>query len=161
MIVVAQRVREASVRVDDEIVGEIDRGLCLLVCAVREDTDEEVSWLADKVVDLRVFADAEGRTNLSLLDVAGRALVVSQFTLAADWRKGRRPGFTGAAAPEDAQRLVQLFDERLRDRGVSTACGRFGALMDVSLCNEGPFTLVLDSRCRPTPPGGLGAGRAT
>jgi D-tyrosyl-tRNA(Tyr) deacylase len=148
VIIVAQRVREAAVRVDAEVVGEIRRGLCLLACAVHEDTDEEVRWLADKIADLRMFPDEEGRTNRSLLEVGGEALVVSQFTLAADWRKGRRPGFTRAAPPEDARRLVGLLEVRLRERGVVTASGRFGAAMDVSLCNEGPFTLVLDSRSR-------------
>ena len=148
MIVVAQRVREASVKVDGEVVGQIGHGLCLLACAVQQDTDAEVVWLADKIADLRMFADGEGRTNDSLLDVQGEALVVSQFTLAADWRRGRRPGFTRAAPPEEARRLVQLLEERLQERGVSTAHRRFGAEMDVSICNEGPFTLLLDSRSR-------------
>ena len=148
MIVVAQRVREAAVSVDGELVGEIRLGLCLLACAVRDDTVEEVSWLADKIVDMRMFPDTDGRTNCSLLDVEGEALVVSQFTLAADWRKGRRPGFTKAAPPEDARRLVGVLESRLQERGVVCASGRFGAEMDVSLCNEGPFTLVLDSRSR-------------
>jgi D-tyrosyl-tRNA(Tyr) deacylase len=148
MIVVAQRVTEAAVTVEGETVGRIGRGLCLLACAVHRDTDEEVLWLADKIVDLRMFPDGEGRTNCSLLDVRGEALVVSQFTLAADWRKGRRPGFTRAAPPEEAQRLVALLDEQLRERGVSTAGGRFGTMMQVSICNDGPFTLLLDSRQR-------------
>lgn len=157
MIVVAQRVREASVTVGGEVVGQIGHGLCLLACAVQKDTDAEVVWLADKIADLRMFADGEGRTNDSLLDVQGEALVVSQFTLAADWRRGRRPGFTRAAPPEEARRLVQLLEDRLQERGVSTAHGRFGALMDVSICNEGPFTLHLDSRSRAEPEADLGS----
>jgi len=143
--------------VDREVVGQIQRGVCLLACAVHEDTDAEVVWLADKIADLRMFPDDDGRTNCSLLDVRGEALVVSQFTLAADWRKGRRPGFTRAAPPEDARRLVQLLEDRLLERGVPTARGRFGALMDVSICNEGPFTLLLDSRSRSA----AGAGGAS
>ncbi len=146
MIVVAQRVREAAVRVGDEVVGEIGPGLCLLVCAVQGDTREEVLWLANKIVDLRVFPDEDGRSQRSLMDVGGAALVVSQFTLAAEWRKGRRPGFTKAASPERAQELLAAFERELQSRGVPVAQGRFGAMMQLSLCNDGPFTLHLDSR---------------
>ncbi len=149
MIVVVQRVSSASVEVDGQIVGTIGRGLCLLACAVAGDVDDEVLWLADKCADLRVFADARGLTNLALLDVGGEALVVSQFTLAADWRKGRRPSFVRAAPPAEGERLLQLFAARLRERGVQVAEGRFGALMRVALVNDGPFTLVLDGGSRP------------
>jgi D-tyrosyl-tRNA(Tyr) deacylase len=149
VIVVAQRVSSARVVVDGEVVGAIGRGLCLLTCAVRDDRDDEVLWLADKVVDLRIFDDAEGRTNLALPDVAGEVLVVPQFTLAADWRKGRRPSFTGAAEPREGQRLVARLQARIAERGIPLAAGRFGALMSVDLTNEGPFTLVLDSRQMP------------
>lgn len=149
MIVVAQRVREASVRVDGETVGAIDGGLCLLACALETDTDEEVLWLADKVVDLRIFADDEGRTNRSVAEVEGAALVVPQFTLAADWRKGRRPSFTRAAAPEVAEARLATFAGRLQARSIPVAHGRFGAMMEVHIVNDGPFTLVLDSGQRP------------
>ncbi len=145
MIVVAQRVSRAEVLVAGEQVGAIERGLCLLTCALAGDTVDAIEWLADKVADLRLFPDDEGRTNLSLLDVAGGALVVPQFTLAADWRKGRRPSFTRAAPPVEGERAVRRFAERLALRGVPVAGGRFGALMTVPLVNDGPFTLVLDS----------------
>ena len=145
MIVVAQRVREASVTVEGEVVGRIEGGLLLLACALSDDTEEEVAWLADKIADLRLFADEEGRTNRSLLEVGGAALVVPQFTLAADWRKGRRPSFTRAAPPEQAQAGVARLVAGLEARGLPVEQGRFGAMMDVRLWNEGPFTLVLDS----------------
>lgn len=149
MIVVLQRVARAAVRVGDEVVGEVGRGLCLLCCSVPDEQDADVDWLADKVVDLRVFDDADGRTNLSLLDVGGAALVVPQFTLAAAWRKGRRPSFTGSAPPDVAGPRLDRFVARLEARGVPTAGGRFGAEMAVELVNQGPFTLVLDSAERP------------
>ena len=149
MIVVAQRVVRARVLVDGDVVGAIERGLCLLSCAVREDRDDEVTWLGDKLVDLRVFEDAGGRTNRSLVDVGGQVLIVPQFTLAADWRKGRRPSFTGAATPEEGRRLVDLLGAHLAERGVPVSTGRFGAMMSVELTNDGPFTLVLDSRQMP------------
>ena len=149
MIIVLQRVAEASVTVGDEHVGSIGTGHLALVCALGDDVEADVDWLADKVVDLRLFPDEVGRTNRDLLDVGGQVLVVSQFTLAADWRKGRRPGFTRAASPERAQELVARFAQRLEQRGVGVAHGRFGAIMDVRLLNSGPFTLVLDSAQRP------------
>lgn len=145
MIVVVQRVSWARVRVEEVEVGAIDSGLVLLTCALNGDSDGEIDWLADKIVDLRVFSDNEGRTNLSVADVGGAALVVPQFTLAADWRKGRRPSFTRAADPETGRAAVQRFSERLVERGLSVAHGRFGAMMQVELLNDGPFTLVLDS----------------
>ena len=145
MIVVAQRVTRAAVVVDGETVGAVDHGLCLLACGLAGDDPAAVDWLGDKIVDLRVFADDEGRTNRSLLDVGGAALVVPQFTLAADWRKGRRPSFTRAAPPEQAQAGVARLVAGLEARGLPVEQGRFGAMMDVRLWNEGPFTLVLDS----------------
>jgi len=156
MIVVAQRVREASVLVDGETVGAIDGGLCLLACALETDGDAEVLWLADKVVDLRLFADEEGRTNRSLAEVGGAALVVPQFTLAADWRKGRRPSFTRAASPEVAEVRLETLAGRLRSRSIPVAHGRFGAMMEVRIVNDGPFTLVLDSAAMPTSRGSSG-----
>jgi D-tyrosyl-tRNA(Tyr) deacylase len=148
MIVVLQRVSSASVEVEGAVVGAIGRGLCLLACAVAGDADEDVRWLADKCADLRLFPDAQGVGNLSLLDVGGEALVVSHFTLAADWRKGRRPSYLRAAPPAEGERLLALFATRLAERGVKVASGRFGALMRVALVNDGPFTLVLDGASR-------------
>jgi len=145
LIVVVQRVCWARVRVEEVEVGAIDSGLVLLTCALNGDSDAEIDWLADKIVDLRVFSDNEGRTNLSVADVGGALLVVPQFTLAADWRKGRRPSFTRAADPETGRGAVRRFSERLVERGLSVAHGRFGATMQVELLNDGPFTLVLDS----------------
>jgi len=156
VIVVAQRVREASVHVAGQLVGSIGHGLCLLVCALRGDTPGEIDWLADKIVDLRVFADEAGLTNLSLLQVQGAALVVPQFTLAADWRKGRRPSFQRSAPPEEAVAQLWAFSGRLAARGVAVAGGRFGAEMDLRLHNDGPFTLVLDSAERPDRGPGMG-----
>lgn len=148
MIVVVQRVSEARVRVDDEVVGEIGHGFLLLTCALEGDAEDEVDWLADKLADLRVFADDEGKSNRSLLDVGGAALVVSQFTLAADWRKGRRPSFVRAAEPTRAAELVERLARGLERREVTVARGRFGAMMSVELVNDGPFTLVLDGAQR-------------
>lgn len=148
MIVVLQRVRRARVTVDGRQVGGIGPGVCLLCCAVRGDHDARVDWLADKVAALRVFgaAEDEGRVDRSLLDVGGGALVVPQFTLAADWRKGRRPSFLGAAEPREGERLVGRFAARLRAAGVDpVAAGVFGATMAVEIVNDGPFTLILDS----------------
>ena len=149
MIVVAQRVAQAAVEVEGREVARIACGLCLLACAVAGDGDAEVDWLADKIAGLRVFEDADGRTNLALADVGGAVLLVPQFTLAADWRKGRRPSFTAAAPPDEARRLLERLGAGLSARGVSVATGSFGASMRVALVNEGPFTLLLDSRERP------------
>jgi len=145
---VIQRVKEASVVVGGETVGRVDRGLLVLVGAGHGDTAEEARALAAKTAVLRIFADAEGKTNLSILDIGGAALVISQFTLYADTRKGRRPSFTDAAAPDLADGLVESYRVALEASGVPTASGRFGAHMEVSLVNDGPFTLVLDSRSR-------------
>jgi len=146
VIVVAQRVAQASVEVDGRRVAEIGRGLLLLFCAVAGDQDGAVDWLAAKLAALRVFEDAEGRTNLALADVGGAVLVVPQFTLAAEWRKGRRPSFTAAATPAEGQRLVVRLVAGLAAAGVPVQQGVFGAGMRVALVNDGPFTLVLDSR---------------
>jgi D-tyrosyl-tRNA(Tyr) deacylase len=140
-----QRVREARVLVDGETVGEIGRGLLVLVCAVPEDDEGVAARLAAKIAKLRVFEDAAGKMNLSLRDVGGAALVVSQFTLAADTRKGNRPSFIGAAAPEMARALYESFAEALAEQGVLVEYGRFGAAMQVHLINDGPVTIWLDS----------------
>lgn len=147
-----QRVKRAAVTVEDETVGSIDRGLLVLLGIGHGDTPEVARSLAEKTVMLRIFEDTEKKTNLSLLDVAGAALVVSQFTLYADTRKGRRPSFTDAADPRLADELVEVFRQALAALGVPTAAGTFGAHMEVSLVNDGPFTLMLDSRS--TPEGG-------
>jgi D-aminoacyl-tRNA deacylase len=140
-----QRVTRASVRVDGEVVGEIDRGLVILIGVGPDDTEAVGDDLARKAAELRIFRDDEGRANRSLLDVGGGALVVSQFTLYADTRRGRRPGFTDAAAPDAAERLYERFAATLRGLGATVATGRFGAEMAVELVNDGPFTIWLDT----------------
>lgn len=140
-----QRVSRASVAVDDETTGEIGRGLLVLVCAMQEDTDADAERLAQKTARLRIFPDDQDRMNRSLLDIGGEALVVSQFTLAAE-TKGNRPGFTRAAAPEEGRRLYEVFGNQLAALGVRTAWGRFAADMQVALVNDGPVTIWLDTR---------------
>ncbi len=143
---VVQRVSEASVRVDGATVGQIGPGLVVLLGVGREDAERDAEYLADKVLNLRVFPDGEGQMNRSVVDVAGGVLVVSQFTLLGDVRRGRRPSYTEAAAPEEADRLYGLFVEHLRPSGLEVATGVFRAMMDVSLVNQGPVTILLDSR---------------
>lgn len=145
MRVVLQRVSRASVAVEGETIASIDAGLLLFVGVADGDTAEEAARVAKKAAELRIFSDAEGRFNLSLLESGGQALVVSQFTLLADVRKGRRPSFVAAARPEDAAPIVDAFAQALRDLGVSAEQGRFGAMMQVSLENDGPVTIILDS----------------
>jgi D-aminoacyl-tRNA deacylase len=143
-----QRTSGARVRVDGEIVGEIGPGLVVLLGVGPADDDAVVDGLARRVTELRIFDDPAGRTNLSLVDVGGAILLVSQFTLYADTRRGRRPGFTGAAEPELAERLYLRFAGALRELGVIVATGRFGSVMAVELVNDGPFTIWLDSADR-------------
>jgi D-aminoacyl-tRNA deacylase len=145
MRLVVQRVLRASVSIGDSVFGEIRSGALVLVGIARDDTPDLADRMADKLIGLRDFVDAGGRTNVDLHTVEGQLLVVSQFTLYADVRHGRRPGFTDAALPEIAEPLLERFVTRLRDRGVTVATGRFGAEMAVELVNDGPFTLVLDS----------------
>lgn len=145
MRLVVQRVLRASVRVDGEIVGEIGPGAAVLVGVSRTDTPLVVARMAEKLLGLRYFEDVEGRTNLDLASTGGELLIVSQFTLYADVRRGRRPGFTDAALPDEAEPLVDAFVARLREEGASVSTGRFGAAMEVELVNDGPFTLMLDS----------------
>lgn len=140
-----QRTTGAEVRVSDEVVGAIGPGLVILLGVGPDDDEQVADDLARKVAELRVFRDEEGRTNRSLLEAGGAALVVSQFTLYADTRRGRRPGFTGGAPPELAEGLYLRFAEALRGLGVTVATGRFGAEMTVALVNDGPFTIWLDS----------------
>jgi D-tyrosyl-tRNA(Tyr) deacylase len=148
MKAVLQRVSRAAVRVDAEVVGEIGEGALVLLGVMCGDTEREVERLADKIARFRFFEDGSGRMNLSALDLQREMLVVSQFTLAADGRKGRRPSFDGAAAPEVAEPLYIAFVERLRALGLTCACGRFGAMMEVELVNHGPATFVLDEIAR-------------
>jgi D-tyrosyl-tRNA(Tyr) deacylase len=145
MRLVVQRVSRAAVSSGDELLGEIGTGALVLAGIGAADGPEVVDRMADKLIGLRYFEDADGRTNLAIADVGGELLVVSQFTLLADVRRGRRPGFTDAALPELAIPLIDRFVDRLRSTGVEVKTGRFGAEMTVELVNEGPFTLTLDS----------------
>lgn len=148
MKVLIQRVTQASVTVDAQIVGQTGPGLLILACAMRGDDDATATALAGRVARLRIFRDDQGRMNRSVLDTGGTALVVSQFTLAADTRSGNRPGFSSAAAPDDGRRLYERFAQALRDLGVATETGRFGADMQVALVNDGPVTIWMDSADR-------------
>ena len=143
---VVQRASEASVRVDGEVVGRIGPGLVVLLGVGRADTERDADFLADKVINLRIFPDEAGQMNRSVLDTGGGLLVVSQFTLMGDARKGRRPSYIEAASPEEAHRLYSHFVERLRPSGLDVATGVFRATMDVALVNQGPVTILLDSR---------------
>ena len=145
MRLILQRVTRAKVTVDERVTGEIGRGLVLLVAAGHSDTVAEAHILAEKVANLRVFADAEGKSNLSSLDVAAEMLVVSQFTLFADSRKGRRPSFIDAARPEIAEPLINAFTTRLGSLGLKVASGEFQADMLVEIHNDGPVTIALDT----------------
>ncbi len=145
MRVCVQRVSEASVEIDGKTVGAIGPGLLVLLGIGHSDTPAEVTQLVDKIVNLRVFADDEDKMNRSLLDIEGQMLVISQFTLWGDCRKGRRPSFVQAADPEVAEPLYERFVDEVRGRGVVTETGRFGAMMQVHLVNDGPVTLVIES----------------
>jgi D-tyrosyl-tRNA(Tyr) deacylase len=145
MRAVLQRVRKARVVVGEEIVGSIEGGLLVLLGVAPTDTLAQAQWLADKVVGLRIFNDADGKMNLGLADVGGSVLVVSQFTLYGDARKGRRPSFIGAAGPDIAVPMYEAFVNAVRALGVPTATGRFGAMMQVELTNDGPVTLIVDT----------------
>jgi D-aminoacyl-tRNA deacylase len=146
MRAVVQRVSRAAVVVDGQTVGTIERGLLVLVGLTATDTPADVRWLADKLAGLRIFNDEAGKMNLSVTDVGGSLLVVSQFTLYGDCRKGRRPSFLDAAPPEIAVPLYESFVNALRSLGLPVATGRFGAMMQVELVNEGPVTLILDTK---------------
>ncbi|GMK38348.1 D-aminoacyl-tRNA deacylase [Paenibacillus sp. CCS19] len=145
MRVVLQRSKQASVEVDGTTVGAIDHGLVLLVGVTHDDTEKDAKWLADKIAGLRIFEDDAGKMNLSIQDVGGSILSISQFTLYGDCRNGKRPNFMAAARPEPAEALYDRFNALLRDAGLHVETGRFGAMMDVSLVNWGPVTLILDS----------------
>lgn len=144
MRALVQRVSEAAVRVDGEVLGEIGAGLLILVCAMDGDAEANADTLAAKVAKLRIFKDENGKMNRSLLDTGGAALVVSQFTLAADTRSGNRPGFSTAARPDEGERLYEYFSDQMRAQGITVAQGRFGADMKVSLVNDGPVTIWME-----------------
>jgi D-aminoacyl-tRNA deacylase len=145
MKIVLQRVKRASVTVGEELVGKIDKGLLLLVGAKKNDTEKKAAYLADRCAGLRIFEDTDGKMNLSLLDIGGQALVVSQFTLCGDISRGRRPSFDNAMPPAEAEPLVAKFCELLEEKGIEVQTGRFGAKMAVELINDGPVTFVLEN----------------
>ncbi|RLQ98095.1 D-aminoacyl-tRNA deacylase [Falsibacillus albus] len=146
MKIVLQRTKKASVTVNEEVIGAIDHGFVLLVGITHGDTIDDAKYLAEKIVNLRVFEDDNGKMNHSLKDVEGQILSISQFTLYGDCRKGRRPNFMEAAPPDTAEPLYDAFNELLRSQGVPVETGSFGAMMDVQLVNDGPVTLIVESQ---------------
>src|SRR5690625_1144045 len=145
MKVVIQRAKDASVNVDGDVIGKISHGLVLLVGVTHEDTIEDAKYLVNKLVNLRIFEDENEKMNLSLIDVDGSVLSISQFTLYADTRKGRRPSFIQAASPDYASKLYKVFNEQLVQAGIHVETGKFGEMMDVELTNSGPVTIIIDS----------------
>jgi len=148
MRVVIQRSKNASVSVEDKIVGEIDYGFVALVGVTHEDNEEDVDYIVNKLIHLRIFEDEEGKMNLSLKDINGSVLSISQFTLYADTRKGRRPNFMQAAQPDKAEELYNLFNAKLKQEGIHTQTGMFGYMMNIQLTNSGPVTLQIDSKAK-------------
>jgi D-aminoacyl-tRNA deacylase len=148
MRAVIQRVKESSVNVGQETIGRIGGGLLVLLGVARSDQPSDADYLANKIVNLRIFEDDEGKMNRSLLETGGQMLAVSQFTLLGDCRKGRRPSFVDAAEPVRATELYEYFVEQVRRTGISVQTGRFGAVMQVALINDGPVTIILESRSR-------------
>ena len=146
MVAVLQRVSEGRVRVDKEIVGEIGKGLVILLGIFENDTVQEADKLADKTVNLRIFNDKDDKMNLSLIEVGGKALVISQFTLCADYKKGRRPNYLMAAKPQKAEELYLKYVDRIFNAGIKVQTGEFGAMMDVDIMNSGPVTITLDTK---------------
>ncbi|CAM3776016.1 MULTISPECIES: D-aminoacyl-tRNA deacylase [Paenibacillus] len=146
MRVVIQRCKHAEVTVEGEVVGRIGEGLMVLVGVTHEDDEKDVKYIADKVAGLRIFEDEEGKMNFSVQDVGGAVLSVSQFTLYGDTRKGKRPNFMAAAKPDAAKALYEAFNQELAAKGLTVETGKFGAMMDVSLTNWGPVTIIIDSR---------------
>ena len=141
-----QRVDKAGVSVEGKLTGEIGKGLCVFLGVVHEDTEKDITWLADKIVNLRIFEDGSGKMNRSVIDEKGEILVVSQFTLCGDCKKGRRPSWTNAAEPSFANSMYEKFVKEIEVRGVRTATGVFQADMKVEICNDGPVTLMIDTR---------------
>ncbi|ARI76962.1 D-aminoacyl-tRNA deacylase [Halobacillus mangrovi] len=148
MKAIVQRALDASVEVENETVGSINKGLVILLGVTHEDTEEDARYLAKKIPFLRIFEDENEKMNLSLLDVGGQMLSISQFTLFGDCRKGRRPNFMEAAKPDQAEELYECFNKLVEDEGVRVETGEFGAMMNVQLTNSGPVTLILDSKER-------------
>ena len=146
MKAVLQRVSQASVSVEGQTIGQTGPGLLILVCAMQGDDETQADQLSAKIAKLRIFKDENGKMNRSILDASGSALVVSQFTLAADTSRGNRPGFSAAAPPQDGKRLYEYFASRLSNEGIPTECGEFGADMQVELINDGPVTIYLDTQ---------------
>ncbi|WP_079509871.1 D-aminoacyl-tRNA deacylase [Mesobacillus jeotgali] len=146
MRLVIQRSKEAKVTVNQEVTGAIEKGFVILVGVTHEDTEKDAAFLAEKAANLRVFEDEAGKMNLSLLDVGGEILSVSQFTLYGDCRKGRRPNFMDAAKPDHAEKIYEAFNRILAEKGIKVETGLFGAMMDVQLTNDGPVTLIIDSK---------------
>lgn len=147
MRAVVQRVSRAEVRVDQKTVGKIGKGILVLLGIGQEDDEQDLQWLADKVMNLRIFEDENDKMNLSVLDVGGQVLVVSQFTLYGDCRKGKRPSYSSAAAPQDAEKLYEAFVKFIEEKyGIKVETGVFQAMMEVELVNDGPVTLLLDSK---------------
>ncbi|MDF2858345.1 MAG: dtd [Neobacillus sp.] len=146
MRVVVQRSKKAKVTVEEKIVGQISKGLVLLVGVTHEDNEADAVFLAEKIANLRIFEDDAGKMNLSLIDVGGEILSISQFTLYGDCRKGRRPNFMDAARPDQANLLYESFNRFLRNKEIKVETGIFGAMMDVELTNDGPVTLIIDSK---------------
>jgi D-tyrosyl-tRNA(Tyr) deacylase len=143
---VVQRVSWSEVKVDGQVKGKIGAGLCVLLGVTHGDSEKDVAWMAEKLVNLRIFEDDQGKMNRSVRDVGGEILLVSQFTIYGDARKGRRPSFTSAAPPDEAERLYEALGAAVQALGVPVTTGVFQAMMQVSLCNDGPVTLILDSR---------------
>ena len=148
MIAVLQRVTNGKVKIGGRVAGDIDNGLVIFLGVHRDDKEEDINFLADKILGFRIFNDNNGKMNISLQDVEGSVLVISQFTLCGDWRKGKRPSFTKAADPYKGELLYNGFIDAVRSRGINVETGEFGAAMDVSLVNSGPVTFVLDSHDR-------------
>ncbi|WP_226535278.1 D-aminoacyl-tRNA deacylase [Fictibacillus halophilus] len=146
MKIVLQRAKNAAVSVDSEVKGQIDRGLMLLVGVTHEDTERDADYLAEKIINLRIFEDENGKMNLSLKDTEGSILSISQFTLYGDTKKGRRPNFMDAAKPDQAKQIYDYFNEKMKTLGIHVQTGVFGAMMDVEFTNDGPVTLIMDSR---------------
>ncbi len=142
---VIQRVSRASVTINNEVVGSIGKGMVVLLGIHSADTIKDIKWMVDKVVTLRIFEDDKGKMNYSLFDIGGEMLIVSQFTLYGDCRKGRRPGYSTAARPEIAEPLYEMFVKNVQQKGIKAATGKFQEMMDVELINDGPVTLLLDS----------------
>lgn len=145
MRAVIQRVKRASVTVDKEVISSIEQGFLILLGVVKEDTQTDIDYMVSKIVGLRVFEDSDEKMNLSIQDIKGEIIIVSQFTLAGDARKGRRPSFSNAMPPEDANKMYMQVVEQIKSYGIYTGTGSFGAMMDVELINDGPVTILLDS----------------